>query len=108
MLIQKIAPAPVTERGGLFGGRDNVGEENGRKHRVGGDRRSRARQKLPDQIDDFVAVVADPLQMVGAWKLDIARARNVRRQETAALHVDRHVVRAMNDERGHTDRDRCR
>jgi hypothetical protein len=70
-------PAAITKRGSFLCGADDVSEENGRKHTIDFDRRTRPGQKLLNCISNFVAIVTEPRWVVFSWELDSSlRLRN--------------------------------
>ena len=100
MLIEKIAPTAVAKCGGFLRRTDDVGKENRREHPVDLDWRPSARQKFLNCIGDFIGVVPDHRCVVYPRQLDIAYARNILGEKSAALYIDGLVIGSVNYEGG--------
>ena len=68
------------------------------------DWRPSARQKFLNCIGDFIGVVPDHRCVVYPRQLDIACARNILGEKSAALYIDGLVIGSVNYEGGHPDR----
>ena len=71
LLLEQIAPAPITDLGRALGRGDDVGEDDGRQDSVEAGDRAHAGDELLDGRQRSLRV-ADPGEMVDALELDVA------------------------------------
>lgn len=103
--FEEITPPPVAQRGGPFGGTNQVCEQHGGQDAVRLDGVTRTGEELLDLVQDRGGITQER-RMIIAGQLDVPGPRNVLGQVTGIANVDRLVALAMEDKGGHTDRRR--
>ena len=100
MAIEQVAPSPITKFGRALGRIDDVSEEHGHQGAVGLDCRPFSGEELLNFIDNGIRV-ADPPQVILAWKLGELGARNMLSEITALADVERAITGPMEDKGRH-------
>ena len=86
--VQQLAPAPVPQPAGAFGGGDDVGKQHGGQHPIGLDGPVDAGQELLDQVQgEFRRLPGQ--RRVGSWQLDQLGSGDVLGQVAALLDRER-------------------
>jgi hypothetical protein len=102
VVMGKGAPFAVAHTSSVFGGRGDVGKQDGSRRDLAFGCLVRACEELLDLVEDGVGIAAKE-QMVLAGKLDVLRARNVLTQIATGADPDEPVPFSMKDQGGNDE-----
>jgi len=103
VLVEQRPPLTVTEFRSLLRGIHDVGEHDGREHAIGLDLGPRASQELLDLVYKSV-YIANPRDVIGAWKLYVLRSRNRPTEKASSFNIDPLIAIAVKHEGRNSDR----